>query len=449
VTAAQHAPPCPVDEFPWLSSVPSGWVVIRLKQTVADIKNGVWGDEPNGLDDLACVRVADFDRTTNRVDQAEPTLRAISRSQRKGRLLHRGDLLLEKSGGGEQQPVGCVVLFDLNMPEAVCSNFVAKITLANGFEPRFLAYEHAFLYAVEVNRRSIKQTTGIQNLDSDSYLNERIAVPPLEAQTAIADFLDRKTQAIDELIRKKERLIELLQEKRQALITQAVTKGLDPNVQMKDSGVPWLGKIPAHWSIVRTSYVASVFNGSTPARNVPDYWVDEGIPWLSSGKVNEDPILEPSAWISRTALRDCSLRLAPKGSVAVGMVGQGRTRGMTTRLGIDATINQNMAAIVPSASLDAEFLSYVFQAAYQDLRLLGRGANQAALNCEILKAYRIPLPALAEQRRIAELVVSALDRTARVQHPLLAQIARLQEYRQALISAAVTGQIDVSEEVAA
>ena len=171
------------------------------------------GMNPTVSTDIACVRVADFDRLTFRVDIADPTLRSIEPRLAAARALHRGDLLLEKSGGGENQPVGAVVLYDHGIP-AVCSSFVARVTVAAGFDARFLTYLHAALYSLRINTRHIKQSTGIQNLDSASYLGEATGLPPEPEQRAIAAFLDRETARIDALVAKKERLIELLQEKR-------------------------------------------------------------------------------------------------------------------------------------------------------------------------------------------------------------------------------------------
>jgi len=201
----------------WYGEIPAHWKVDRLKWTVTDCRNGVWGSEPDGAEDIPCVRVADFDRVRYRVALDEPTLRAVSSRELNGRVLHAGDLLLEKSGGGEQQPVGAVVLYDHDT-EAVCSNFIARMPVAADCVPRFLAYVHALLYANRINIRSIKQTTGIQNLDSSMYLNELVALPPEGEQRAIADFLDRETAKIDALVAKKRRLVELLEEKRTALI---------------------------------------------------------------------------------------------------------------------------------------------------------------------------------------------------------------------------------------
>ena len=185
------------------------------------------GDEPDGDNDIPCVRVADFDRTTFRVYGRVPTLRAIAPRHRIERTLRRGDLLLEKSGGGELQPVGAVVLYDAD-DEAVCSNFIAQMRVARGFHSRFLSYLHAALYSGGMNIRSIKQTTGIQNLDSQAYLDEMVPLPPLNEQTVVATFLDRETAKIDALIA-KQRLIELLQEKREALISHVINRGMSRN----------------------------------------------------------------------------------------------------------------------------------------------------------------------------------------------------------------------------
>ena len=231
----------------WLGEIPAHWDVNRLRATVTGCQNGVWGEEADEVHDVICVRVADFDRVQFRVVLDNPTMRSIDPRSAQTRRLEEGDLLLEKSGGGEKQPVGAVVMYDHSEP-AVCSNFVARMPVAEGHHPRYLTFLHAALYAARINTRSIKQNTGIQNLDSESYLNESVGLPKGREQRAIADFLDRETAKIDALVATKERLIELLQEKRTALITRAVTRGLDPNVPMKDSGVEWLGyRFPAHW----------------------------------------------------------------------------------------------------------------------------------------------------------------------------------------------------------
>ena len=182
----------------WLGSVPNHWEIRRLKTSVEGCINGTWGVDPNGHDDLVCVRVADFDRIRSRVRLEKKTTRAIPLSERKKRMLRKGDLLLEKSGGGDRQPVGVVVLYEHEVP-AVCSNFVARMPVSPESIPGYLTYLHSHLYVKRLNVRSIKQTTGIQNLDSYSYLNERVAFPPLSEQAAIVRFLDHADRRIQAL----------------------------------------------------------------------------------------------------------------------------------------------------------------------------------------------------------------------------------------------------------
>ena len=211
----------------WLGDVPAGWAVDRIKRSVLSSKNGVWGAEPQQDEsDIPCVRVADFDRQKLRVQLSEPTIRNVVESERVGRILCKGDLLLEKAGGGELQPVGCVILYDDDRP-AVCSNFVARVQVAPGMNASFWRYVHAAAYAVRLNTRSIKQTSGIQNLDGSQYFDERAAFPPLPEQTAIAEFLDTELAKFDDLTAEAQRAIDLLQERRTALISAAVTGQID------------------------------------------------------------------------------------------------------------------------------------------------------------------------------------------------------------------------------
>ncbi len=221
----------------WLGQVPGHWSMRRLRASISDCANGVWGSDPNGKDDLICVRVADFDRVSHRVSLKKKTLRAIPLSARSRRLLRNGDLLLEKSGGGDLQPVGAVVSYDHDDP-AVCSNFVARMPLADGYDSHFAVSLHFTLYASRINVLSIKQTTGIQNLDSKAYLREVVAFPPPDEQAAIVRFLDHANRKIDGFIRAKRKLIGLLNEQKQAIIHRAVTRGLHPDVPLKPSGIP-------------------------------------------------------------------------------------------------------------------------------------------------------------------------------------------------------------------
>jgi type I restriction enzyme, S subunit len=211
----------------WLPMIPETWAAHRLRRTTSRETNGFWGDDPVGDDlDIACIRVADFDRLKRRIKLGEKTLRSVPPSKRASRLLRKGDLLLEKSGGGEQTPVGCVVLYDDN-GIAITSNFIAKLSPLDDHDCRFLCYLHLALYEIGITMLSVKQTTGIQNLDSFWYLNELAPFPPKAEQVQIVAHVDRETAKLDTLIAKYERELELLAEYRASLISHAVTGKID------------------------------------------------------------------------------------------------------------------------------------------------------------------------------------------------------------------------------
>lgn len=270
-----------------------------------------------------------------------------------------------------------------------------------------------------------------------------IWLPSLNEREKIANFLDHESAKIDTLIEKQQQLIKLLKEKRQAVISHAVTKGLNPNVPVRDSGVEWLGEVPEHWAMPKISQLGRVLNGSTPDKTNLSYWEGGTIPWLASGCLNSEIINEPSLLISEGAYQNSSVELIPANSLLVGMVGQGKTRGTSAILAIDSCINQNMAAIIPSEKVQVRFLYFLFQAMYEDLRELGRGGNQAALNCEIIGSIRVPLPSNDEQIAIVDMLDGLLIKLNNADNLGVKQIELLQERRTALISAAVTGKIDV------
>ena len=429
----------------WLGNIPKDWSVKRLKWSVDGCFNGVWGDEPDGIDDVVCLRVADFNRDNYTISTEALTLRAIEAKQLESRKLKRGDLLIEKSGGGEKQLVGCVVYFDHEF-DAVCSNFVARMPVAEGHLPRYWAYVHAGLYAGKLNYPAIKQTTGIQNLDAALYLDTLAAYPPLAEQQQIAAFLDWKTSQIDALIAKKQTLLQKLKEKRLAVITQAVTKGLNPDAPMRDSGIAWLGKVPAHWGVKRLKFVAHVGNGSTPNREDSAYWDGGTYPWLNSSVVNQEQVTNADQFVTPLALSECHLpRISPP-AVLVGITGQGKTRGMATTLLFEATINQHLAYVKPDeAKASVGFLRRVFDMAYAHLRIESEngGSTKGAITCEQIAELPIPVPPLDEQVVISERIDMALAKLARMSDNAKSAITRLTEYRSALITAATTGKIDV------
>ena len=436
----------------WLGQIPAHWNVNRLRWTVTRCQNGLWGDEPDGLRDTVCVRVADFDRVRFRATLGNPTLRSVDPKVAQSRLLHRGDLLLEKSGGGEKQPVGAVVIYD-DGKRAVCSNFVARMSVSPSHHARYLAYLHSALYAARINTRSIKQSTGIQNLDSARYLSEAVGLPGEREQHAIATFLDRETAKIGALVAKKERLIELLQEQRTALITGAVTRGLDPKVPIKDSGVKWLGKIPAHWGVKRLKTLASVHlsnvDKKTEAGEVPVELCNYVDVYYN------DFITADLDFMRATATPEQARRFQlRRGDILITKDSESwddiAVPALVVEDLVDVLCGYHLAHIRPGRDVLGRVLARQFSAIgiRDQFHLSANGITRFGIGRNAIRTSLFPVAPLDDQRAIAHF----LDRETAKIDALVAKIYQaiehLAEYRTALISAAVTGKIDVRKEAA-
>ncbi|WP_269900957.1 restriction endonuclease subunit S [Paenalcaligenes faecalis] len=427
----------------WFPRIPEHWILDRAKWAVMSCQNGVWGSEPDGDDDLVCIRVADFDRQSLTISTTNLTMRSIPYKDRNTRLLKNGDLLIEKSGGGDQQLVGAVVEYNQDFP-AVSSNFVARMEVNDNTDSRFIVYVHSHLYSGRVNYRSIKQTTGIQNLDSSAYLNEIIAYPPLDEQKSIARFLDHKTAQIDALIAKKQLLLDKLAEQRTALISQAVTKGLDPSVPMKDSGVEWLGEIPEHWEIWKVTHgFNQIGSGTTPKSDNPLFY-DGDVPWVTTSELREGTIFDTSQKVTEEALAQYSaLKLYPKGSLAIAMYGA--TIGRLGIFGVDATVNQACCVYSQPTVFDTRFIYYWLWMRRPVLISLSNGGGQPNLSQDDLKKLWIPIPDISEQKNIVQYLDKKVPQVDARITKVQTIIDKLNEYRAALITNAVTGKIDVRD----
>ena len=428
-------------ECSWFPEIPSHWTVDRAKWSVTSCQNGVWGAEPDGDDDLVCIRVADFDRQSLRVSTEKLTMRSIANKDRRNRLLKAGDLLLEKSGGGEHQLVGAVVEFNQAFP-AVNSNFIARMVTSDDVVSRFLVYVHSHLYSGRVNFRSVKQTTGIQNLDAQAYLDEPIVYPPREEQETIATFLDFKTAQVDGLIAKKRALLDTLNEKRTALITHAVTKGLRPSGTSRGSEVEWLGEIPAHWEPKRLKFLGKIRYGL----GEPPQKLDGGIPFVRATDIYRGEIdgsnvqtVDPDdvPWSRNPALNAKDILVVRSGaytgdSAIVPAQWQGSIAGYDMVYTTEGALPEYVAFNLLSKHV-----------LHGQVYIAKNRAAQPHLNAEELGNIVIALPPPEEQAEIVSYINEHTRKSTAQVELINGVIDRLQEYRSSLIASAVSGKIDV------
>lgn len=269
-------------------------------------------------------------------------------------------------------------------------------------------------------------------------------------QRAISAFLDRETAKIDGLIAKKERLIELLREKRAALISHAVTKGLDPSVLMKDSGIKWLENIPENWEAKKLKFVVSFYGGGTPSKGNSDYWTGD-IPWVSPKDMKSEFITDTEDHITEEAVKESATRMIHPGAVLL-VVRSGILRH-TIPVAVNirpVALNQDMKALAPKTVLLSSYLKYLIIGLQRILLVTWRkeGATVESIEFEFLANTSIPIPSIVEQKDISIFLDRELEKIDSLISKINLAVEKLREYRTALISAAVTGKIDVRQEVA-
>jgi|SRR6218665_349876 len=354
--------------------------------------------------------------------------------------LQNEDLLITKDG-----TIGKLAIVN-NLDKPACLNsgiFVVRST-QDDFSTEFLFWILKSKIFTQFNEYTSYGST-IQHLYQNVFVEFGFTFPTIKEQAAIATYLDRKTGEIDALIADKKRLLELYEEEKTAVINQAVTKGIDPKVKMKDSGIEWLGEIPEHWEVVNLKWVSKIYSGGTPSKNNEDYWKNGTIPWLNSGTVNQFYITEPSEFITEEALNNSSAKWIPENSLVIALAGQGKTKGMAAQVMFKSTCNQSMGVIVPNDLIENRFLLYYLVRNYQNIRNLGGGDKRDGINLEMVGGIYIPLLPIKEQQSIVRHIETECTRIDAKIAKTKKLIELLTEYRTALISEVVTGKIKVMD----
>jgi type I restriction enzyme S subunit len=287
--------------------------------------------------------------------------------------------------------------------------------------------------------------TGMRNVvRPETFLSLKIYIPPINEQNQIVQFLDEKTELIDKLISTKELKISLLKEQRTLLINQVVTKGLNPNVKMKESGVEWIGKIPEHWKVGKLYQYSKLLSGSTPLRTNPEYWEDGDIPWMSSGEINKEIIRNIDGRITKLGNEKSNTPMLPVKTVMIGLNGQGKTKGTVGILEVETTCNQSLCGIICNNFVEPFFLFYFLKSQYYHLRgLVGEGKREG-LSVSFLSLYPLLIPSISEQQQIVKYLDSQTKEIDEIVFLEQKKIDLLKEYRQSLISEVVTGKIKVT-----
>ena len=399
----------------WLGEVPAHWEVAPFKHLV-DIQNGA-------------------DHKNIERDDGYPVIGSGGVFAYASEFMYDGESVLLGRKGTIDKP-----LFVSGRFWTVDTMYWTKI--APEASARF-----AYYTALTIPFDYYSTNTALPSMTKGVLHAHRVARPSLSEQCAIASFLDRETAKIDALVEEQQRLIELLKEKRQAVISQAVTKGLDPNVPMKDSGVEWLGEVPAHWEVRKiNSLTTKITNGYVgPTR---DILVDDGVRYLQSLHIKSNRInFDVPYFVSETWSNEHRKSILEKGDVLVVQTGDVGQAAVVTEEFAGCNCH---ALIIVSPLRDVvcgEFLGWLFNSDYGKHSLLAiqTGALHPHLNCGDVKDVFVPVPPKLEQARIVEHCVAATSGFDELMAEADAADALLNERRAALISAAVTGKIVVRD----
>ena len=412
------------------ASFPANWEICRFKDLISSSRAGVWGEEANNDDnDIICYRMADFDYPNYCLKFDNLTLRNVLPSQQENRLLHYGDLLLEKSGGGDKMPVGRVVFVNSNQP-AVCSNFIQALTINDKASSRSILYLFNSIYSNRVNTLFFNQTTGIQNLQTAYYLSQEIALPPVAEQEAIAEYLDKECEKIGRNIELLERKADAYKRLRRSIINRAVTRGLNLDVPLKPSASSLTDKIPEHWN----------------ERRIKDFFIETSIkgfpkePMLcatQSRGVIPQSMYENRVVAALTGLEN--MKLVEKGNFVIslrsfqGGIEYAHYRGIIsaayTILGLDGNNSK-------------EYFRYFFKSPTL-IKLMKKcvtGIREGQnINYTVLKYEKVPLPPYIEQQQIAAYLDEKCGKIDAIIEKIGTQIERLKELKRSLINEVVTG----------
>ena len=433
----------------WLGDVPEHWEVTRLDHVASYRTSSVDKKVEEGQTPVRLCNYTDvYYQDRVRADEGEFMEATASPREVERFKLAVGDVLVTKDSE-DWRDIGVPALVEQTAEDFVCGYHLGIIRTRAGLHPPFL---FRLMQSGAVNQQLQTSASGVTRygLPNSAVCDATLPLPPLDEQRAIAAFLDRETERIDALVAKKRQLIERLQEYRTALITRTVTRGLppdaaraaglDPSPRLKSSGVEWLGDMPEHWTVKELKWETPVLRGASP-RPIDDeaYFDDEG----SHAWVRIADVTAAGMYLEQTTQRlsplglSLSVPLEP-GALFLSIAG---SVGKPCITNIRCCIHDGFVYF-PKWRGDVRYLYYVF-ASGEPYKGLGKLGTQLNLNTDTVGAIRLGVPPAPEQAAIADYLTERLSELDSASDRTRVAIDRLQEYRTALITAAVTGKVDV------
>ena len=429
-----------------IGKIPDHWTVKRLKYVSPNVTVGVVVNPSTYVDDNGTVpflRGVDVSRDEIATDNVKKMSEASNAINAKS-TLREGDLVSMRVG----YP-GVTAVIPKELDGANCASLLI-IRRPSELSSRLLCYQ--INTDIGINQiKLLQQGAAQEQINVSDIVNFWVVCPPENEAISLERFLDHETAKIDTLIEKQQQLIKLLKEKRQAVISHAVTKGLNPNAPMRDSGVEWLGDVPEGWEMVPLKYLCNFSGGGTPSKDNLSYWTGGDIPWVSPKDMKSFWVSDTQDKLTEKAVEESSTNFVETGALL--MVVRSGILQRTIPIAINTvrvTLNQDMKALKFNERINTEYAANYIVGNVSSLLLewSKEGATVESIEQDYLSGSLIPVPPKEEQDAINEKIKKRIADFKDLEIRAVKGIALLQERRTALISAAVTGKIDVRNWVA-
>ncbi len=432
----------------WIGEIPEHWELRKIKHIGMLSAGGVNKKIEEGEELFKSVHYMDVYRNSGKAIGNDDDYLVVSatQSQAKNCTLRKGDVLFTSSSETPDD-IGHAVVISEDLEQTLYGYHLIRLRLDRDI-PTDYSYRKYMFNNHYIRSYFSSRTQGITRygLKYDDYKEAVVFIPPISEQKTIANFLDQKTAEIDGLIADKEKFIELLQEKRQAIITEAVTKGLNPNVRMKDSGIEWIGEIPEHWILSKIKYVSLINNKTLSESTDDDYEID----YIDISSVTSIGEIDG---IQRLNFKDApsrARRILSKGDTIVSTV-----RTYLKAIAFIENVQSNLicstgfAVLTPLSKVVPKYLFYLMRSEKYVNEIVRRsvGVSYPAINASDIGALECAIPNKDEQKYIVEYLDNCTTQIDQLVNDIQTQIQKLKEYRQSLISEAVTGKIDVRDYV--
>ena len=432
--------------FQWLGNVPEHWDIVQLGRIGVFFKGSGGTKEDEVPSGIPCVRYGDIYTTHKHFISKTRSYITPAKAVNYTRI-QRGDILFPASGETIEE-IGKSAVNIMDAP-VYCGGDLIIFRPTTPIDPRFAGYTLDAPSSQDQKSR-MGRGVSIMHVYSNQLKYLWLALPPLDEQTAIVRYLDDADQRIRAYVSAKERLIALLEEERQAVIHKAVTRGLDPNVKLKPSGVEWLGDVPEHWETLRLGTLATKFGSGVTPRGGASVYQESGVPFLRSQNIHFDGLrLDDVARISPELHQELANSHVKPGDVLLNITGASIGRVCTVPPEFeDGNVNQHVCIIRPKQSLLLPTILSTYIATpmmQRQIQSEQSGASREGLTLQSIRDFKTVVPPVAEQKAITNYIVkittavdSAITCTRR-------QIELMEEYRTRLITDVVTGKIDVRE----